>query len=78
MRHETERVILGALFLGGGAFDSKAFKDKRHRLIFKAMWKVKASYKDVNLVTVKEELQRKGKLEKAGGVVYLTSLVDGI
>lgn len=86
MRLEEEQQILGYLLIGVGIFlNQKAelprkgmFKDKRLRLILEAMRRVNDLNQQINLVTVKEELDSWGDLEKAGGVVYLTSLEDGV
>lgn len=94
MRLEDEKEILGLLLIGVGIFKNnidcprqnpqatlpktRTFDDKRNRLIIKAMRGVNDSGEQINLTTVKEVLHRRGKLKKAGGVAYLTSLEEGV
>lgn len=74
---EAEQAILGSLMIMD-SFDTKAkeakdlvsanmFYNKSHQIIFTAI----AGMKDCDLITVSEELERKGLLEDAGGFSYL-------
>ena len=49
---------------------------KRRRLVFKAMKHVFARDGVADLLNIRYELEERGELEKAGGLVYLGSLVD--
>ncbi|MEA2399467.1 MAG: replicative helicase [Thermoleophilaceae bacterium] len=77
--------VLGAILLSEQALDGiqidvklrpDDFYRQRHRLIFKAMnrLKEKASPEPVDVLTVCEELGRAGELEEAGGTAYVHSL----
>ena len=52
------------------------FYQDSHKYILHAMQQVFASRKPVDLVTVADELEQEGMLEKAGGIVYLTDLTQ--
>ena len=52
------------------------FYQESHKYILHAMQKVFASRKPIDLVTVSDELENEGALEKAGGIVYLTELTQ--
>lgn len=52
------------------------FYQESHKYIINAMHKVFASRKPIDLVTVSDELESEGALEKAGGISYLTELTQ--
>ena len=52
------------------------FYQESHKYILRAMQKVFLSRKPVDLVTVSDQLDSDGALEKAGGIVYLTELAQ--
>ena len=52
------------------------FYQESHKYILRAMKKVFNSHKPIDLVTVSDELETDGSLEKAGGIVYLTELTQ--
>ena len=52
------------------------FYQESHKYILRAMQKVFLSRKPVDLVTVSDQLDGDGALEKAGGIVYLTELAQ--
>jgi replicative DNA helicase len=82
---EAERSILGAILL-----DDKAvypvleilrlddFYLDGHRRIFEKMIALTQRSQPIDLVTLKDELQRSGELELAGGPAYLAGLTDGL
>ncbi len=82
---EAERSVLGGILIDNRAFHVAAgiiqpaqmFRDA-HRRIFKAIWKLADRNAEIDLVTVKEELEQAGDLEETGGPVYLAALVDGV
>ncbi len=49
-----------------------------HRRIFEKMFALTADGTAIDLVTLKNELQRSDELESAGGAAYLASLTDGL
>ena len=52
------------------------FYQESHKFILHAMQKVFGSRKPVDLVTVADQLDSDGNLEKAGGIAYLTELAQ--
>jgi|WetSurMetagenome_2_1015567.scaffolds.fasta_scaffold42080_2 replicative DNA helicase len=82
---EAERSVLGAIFLDARALFSAVdylktedFYLESHRKIYDAMLQLSNQGKPIDLVLVKNELQRFELLEKCGGAAYLTSLTDGL
>ena len=52
------------------------FYQESHKYILRAMQRVFHSRKPVDLVTVSDELESEGSLERAGGIAYLTELTQ--
>jgi replicative DNA helicase len=82
---EAERSILGAILLDDKAFYTvvetlrkEDFYLDSHRRIFDKMYALAANARPVDLITLKNELQRTDELESAGGPAYLASLTDGL
>ena len=82
---EAERSVLGAILIDNEAFnvaaamiDAKAFFRDAHRRIFERMLDLSERSQPIDLVTLKEELERAGELEEVGGPAYIASLVDGV
>src|ERR687886_300149 len=82
---EAETSVLGAILLSEQALDGilidvklrpEDFYRERHRLIFRAMMRLKekAEPEPIDALTVSEELARGGELEEAGGPAYVHSL----
>ena len=82
---DAERAILGAVLVNNNAFwrvsqilkerEREFFRDA-HRTIYTVMdWMARNNF-DIEPLTVKEELVKRGKLEQVGGVAYVTSLMD--
>jgi replicative DNA helicase len=82
---EAETSVLGAILLSEQALDGLLidvklrpddFYRERHRLIFRAMMRLKekAEPEPIDALTVSEELARAGELEEAGGPAYIHSL----
>src|SRR5436309_6314106 len=82
---EAETSVLGAILLSEQALDALLidvklkpddFYRQRHRLIFKAMIRLKdkTDPEPVDVLTVCEELDRAGELEEAGGTAFVHSL----
>jgi replicative DNA helicase len=49
-----------------------------HRRVFDKMLQLMNNSRPIDLVTLKEELQRANELESVGGAAYLASLTDGL
>src|ERR671912_2896415 len=82
---EAERSVLGAILIDNDAMnvaaamiDAKAFFRDAHRRIFDRMLDLSERSQPIDLVTLKEELERAGELEEVGGPAYIASLVDGV
>ena len=52
------------------------FYQDSHKYVLRAMQKVFNARKPIDVVTVSDELDGEGELEKAGGIVYLTELAQ--
>ena len=52
------------------------FYQESHKYVLRAMKRVFASRKPIDIVTVSDELDSEGSLEKAGGITYLTELAQ--
>ena len=80
---EAEKALLANL-INRGYFDqsvllsSNDFSSHRHQRIYLAMAQLADAGEPVDLPTLVDTLERKGELEKIGGVVYLAGLDQGI
>jgi replicative DNA helicase len=82
---EAERSILGAILLDDKAvltvfetIRSQDFYLESHRRVFEKMLQLMNNSHPIDIVTLKEELQRANELESVGGAAYLASLTDGL
>ncbi len=82
---EAERSVLGAVLLDPAAISlvipilsEEDFFPDIHRRIYGAMRELNDRAGEIDILTLREELDRKGSVEKAGGAAYLTSLLDGV
>ncbi len=82
---EAERSVLGAVLLDSAALSFVVplltrddFFPDTHRRIYDAMIELSQRSAEIDVLTLKEELDRAGSIEKAGGAAYLTSLVDAV
>jgi replicative DNA helicase len=82
---EAERSVLGAILIDNESFniaasviDARAFFRDAHRRIFERMVALAERSQPIDLVTLKEELERAGEVEEVGGPAYIASLVDGV
>ncbi len=78
---DAEMALLGCLLIDNEIaaelvekLTEDDFYQESHKYILKAMKRVFNDRKPVDLVTVSDELEKEGSLEKAGGIVYLTDL----
>lgn len=84
-RPEAERSLIGALLIDGGLLTRVMehvvpddFAVEAHRLAYDACLALSDRKEAVDLVTVQAELERHGRLERAGGTAYLASLLDNV
>jgi replicative DNA helicase len=83
---DVERAVLGAMLLQPDTTVSNAlslltpdaFYQDKHRLILDAISALFARKEPIDIVTVAEEMRRRGTLESAGSVYYLTQLTSDI
>lgn len=82
---EAERAVLGALLIDSEAISEVAsflkpedFYRDRHRAIYAARFDLYERREPGDLVTLVDELRRRGQLEAVGGVSYLTELVGDV
>ena len=82
---EAERSILGAILLDNHALNaaiekirSEDFFLSQHRQIFERMIQLGEKQQAIDVVTLMEDLSRRGELEAAGGIAYLSQLADGL
>lgn len=82
---ELEEAVLGALMLEKDAYSivgdiltANSFYNPVHNLIFDAIQGLAVQQKPVDVLTVVEELKRKGELESAGGAVYIAELSEKV
>ncbi|MDR0880697.1 MAG: replicative DNA helicase [Clostridioides sp.] len=78
---ESEQSILGSILLDKDAIITVAetikpgdFYKEAHKVIYEAMLSLNAENEPIDMITLAEELKKRGKLNEIGGVVYLTSL----
>jgi replicative DNA helicase len=78
---EAEQSVLGALLIDATAWDQVAdivtaedFYRPDHRLIYEALSELIAIGRPGDVVTVSEQLERRARLEDAGGLAYLGTL----
>ncbi|MBN2372795.1 replicative DNA helicase [bacterium] len=80
---EAERSMLGAILLDPGAINKiigllepEDFYAQTHQDIFRSILSLYQRNIPIDLVTLKEELKGRGILDQAGGLTYLTSLLE--
>ena len=78
---ELEVAVLGALMLEKDAYSivseilkPECFYEKAHEKIFSAIVDLAVSQRPVDMLTVTEQLRRRGELEDVGGPVYIAQL----
>lgn len=80
---EAEKSVLGSMIIDQDAIgsaveilDENAFYLSSHQKIFFSILKLYNEQKNVDLITLSDELKSQGLLEHVGGVTYLTLLID--
>jgi replicative DNA helicase len=81
--NDAEQAVLGAMLLDQDAalkaaelLDDTSFYREAHRLLFRAMLALTERGDVIDPVTLREELGRRGDLDRAGGMEYLATLID--
>ena len=82
---EAEAGVLGSLLIDPGAIDQVAdflrpedFYREAHREIYRAVLDLYETSDPADLITLTDELQRRGKLEEVGGISYVSSLANQV
>src|SRR5437016_8596496 len=82
---DAERAVLGSILINNHAFyrvvtliDTEDFFRDAHRSIFATMRGLAEQSREIDLLTLKEELAKRSQLEQVGGSAYISSLSDGI
>ncbi|MFZ5493070.1 MAG: replicative DNA helicase [Pseudomonadota bacterium] len=82
---EAEQSVLGGLLLEGSAWDLVSdrlveddFYRQDHRLIYQAIRRVYDQQRPCDLITVAEDLEQTGALDRAGGMAYLGLIASGV
>ena len=78
---ELEEAVLWALMIEKDAYSlvseilrPESFYEHRHQLIYAAITDLAVNQKPVDILTVKEQLSKRGELEEVGGPFYITQL----
>jgi replicative DNA helicase len=81
--NEAEQAVLGAMLLDQDAalkaaemLDDTMFYREGHRLLFRAMTALTERGDVVDPVTLRDELVKRGDLDRVGGMEYVGSLID--
>ncbi len=81
--NEAEQAVLGAMLLDQDAalkaaelLDDTMFYREGHRLLFRAMQALTERGDVIDPVTLRDELQHRGDLDRAGGMEYVAGLID--
>jgi replicative DNA helicase len=82
---DAERAVLGSILINANAFyrvvgiiDTEDFFKDAHRTMFAIMRSLAEQSREIDILTLKEELARNGVLEQVGGSAYVSSLMDGV
>ncbi len=80
---DAERAVLGSILINNhsfyrviGTIDIEDFFKDAHRTIFATMRRMAERSQEIELLTLKEELVKHAVLDQAGGVAYISSLID--
>jgi replicative DNA helicase len=82
---DAERAVLGSILINNNAFyrviglvDTEDFFRDAHRSIFATMRVLAEQSREIDPLTLKEELAKRAQLDHVGGAAYISSLSDGI
>src|SRR3989442_7375515 len=81
--NDAEQAVLGAMVLDQDAalkaaeiLDDSMFYREGHRLLFRSMLSLTERGDVIDPVTLRDELSRRGDLDRAGGMEYIAALID--
>ena len=82
---EAEACVLGSMILHAPCVDivvqivrPEHFYRPAHQLIYKALVEMRQEGKPIDLVILRDELERRKQLEQVGGVEYIVALAEGV
>jgi replicative DNA helicase len=82
---DAERSVLGAILIDNNALNiaierlrAEDFLSDYNRRIYLQMMVLGEAQQAIDLVTLTDQLHRRGELEAAGGAAYLAQLLDGV
>src|SRR5438445_6064544 len=82
---DAERAVLGSILINNNAFyrvvgliDTEDFFKDAHRSTFATMRALAEQSREIDTLTLKDELGKRAQLEQVGGAAYISSLSDGI
>jgi replicative DNA helicase len=82
---EAEMAVLGSVLIDPSCLDTintvvtpAAFYKEKHGWIFEVMLELKGKGEPIDLLSVSDALESKGKLEPVGGEIYISSLVSAV
>lgn len=82
---EAEQSVLGAMLMGKGSIivvleilKPQDFYKEAHREIFESIFDIFNREEPVDLITLTEELKKRGTLDAIGGIPYINSLSEGV
>ncbi len=82
---EAERAVLGALLLNDECLSQVSevlaadyFYSTPHKLIYQAIIDIAQQSKRIDIVTLQDELTKRGQLDAVGGIMFLLSLQEDI
>ena len=78
---EAEQTVIGSMLMGKEVVDIATeyvseddFYTPEQRIAFAAIYELFRENKPIDLITVKDQLEKMGKLEEVGGIQYLSNL----
>ena len=81
--NDAEQAVLAAMLLDQDAalkaaelLDDSMFYKEAHRILFRAMASLTEKAEVIDPVTLREELVRRGDLDRVGGMEYIAALLD--
>jgi replicative DNA helicase len=82
---DAERAVLGAMMIDEEAIgvaiehiDASYFYETSHQKIFNSIIQLYSDRRNVDLITLSDQLKTQGLVDSVGGVGYLTQLVDHV
>ncbi|MBQ6745777.1 MAG: replicative DNA helicase [Bacteroidaceae bacterium] len=82
---DLEEAVLGALMIEKDAYSlvsellhPQSFYEHRHQLLYTAITNLAINQQPIDLLTVKNELEKEGTLDEVGGPFYITQLTSKV